>query len=163
MARKKKSIPEYGTVMLRGEQVYRTRIEDADGKRVSLYAKTREELYDRVQEAKRQIEEAKFRRLTPTVEEYCERWLEMQSAHIRVNTLQDYRSKVKNYIIVPLGHKYMAEVTPDDVNLAIISAYDKQIGSKDISPFADMLPLIEGVNPDDHDAAIQQLLSKIGI
>lgn len=125
MARKKKSIPEYGTVMLRGEQVYRTRIEDADGKRVSLYAKTREELYDRVQEAKRQIEEAKFRRLTPTVEEYCERWLEMQSAHIRVTTLQDYRSKVKNYIIVPLGHKYMAEVTPDDVNLAIISASQK--------------------------------------
>jgi len=43
------------------------------------------------------------------------------------------------------------------------SAYDKQIGSKDISPFADMLPLIEGVNPDDHDVAIQQLLLKIGV
>ena len=43
------------------------------------------------------------------------------------------------------------------------SAYNKQIGPKDIHPFADMLPLIEGVNADDHDTAIQQLLSKIGI
>lgn len=125
MARKKKSIPEYGTVTLRGELVYRTRIEDADGKRVSLYAKTKEELYDKVQVAKRQIEEATFRRNTPTVKEYCERWLLMQSAHVRTTTLNDYRYKVKNYIIAPLGHKYMAEVTADDVSLAIIPASQK--------------------------------------
>lgn len=80
--------------MLRGELVYRTRIEDADGKRVSLYAKTREELYDKVQEAKRQIEDATFRKNTPTVKEYCERWLLMHSAHIRKTTLNDYQSKV---------------------------------------------------------------------
>ena len=62
MARKKKSIPQYGTVILRGEEVYRTRIIDADGKRVSLYGRTREELYDKVQEAERLIADAKFRR-----------------------------------------------------------------------------------------------------
>ena len=125
MARKKKSIPQYGTVILRGEEVYRTRIIDADGKRVSLYGRTREELYDKVQEAERLIADAKFRRGTPTVQEYCERWLLMQSAHIRVTTLTDYRSKIKNYIIVPLGHKYMAEVTPEDVAVAIIPASQK--------------------------------------
>ena len=70
MARKKKSIPEYGTVMLRGVEVYRTRIVDADGKRVALYGKTREELYEKVLEAQKQIEDATFRRNTPTVKEY---------------------------------------------------------------------------------------------
>lgn len=125
MARKKKSIPQYGTVILRGEEVYRTRIIDADGKRVALYGRTREELYDKVQEAERLIADAKFRRGTPTVQEYCERWLLMQSAHIRVTTLTDYRSKIKNYIIAPLGHKYMAEVTPEDVAVAIIPASQK--------------------------------------
>ena len=125
MARKKKSIPQYGTIILRGEEVYRTRIIDADGKRVSLYGRTREELYDKVQEAERLIADAKFRRGTPTVQEYCERWLLMQSAHIRVTTLTDYRSKIKNYIIAPLGHKYMAEVTPEDVAVAIIPASQK--------------------------------------
>ena len=95
MGRKKKQIPTYGTVNLKGIEYFRTRIEDSDGKRVALYAKTPEELYDKVEKAKRQIKEAAFRRATPTVAEYCERWLLMQSAHIRTTTLNDYASKVK--------------------------------------------------------------------
>lgn len=125
MGRKKKQIPKYGTVTLNGIEYFRTRIEDADGKRVALYAKTAEELYEKVEEAKRQIEEASFRRATPTVAEYCERWLLMQSAHIRTTTLTDYSSKVKNYIVAPLGHMYMANVTTDDVRLAIVAASEK--------------------------------------
>lgn len=124
MARRK-TIPEYGTVMMNGIEYFRTRVEDADGKRVALYAKTREELYDKVEEAKRQIEDCTFRRSTPTVKEYCEKWLLMQSAHIRATTLIDYTSKVKNYIIKPLGHMYMAEVTADDIKLAIVPASKK--------------------------------------
>ena len=125
MGRKKKQIPKYGTVKLNGIEYFRTRIEDADGKRVALYAKTAEELYEKVEEAKRQIEEASFRRATPTVAEYCERWLLMQSAHIRTTTLTDYSSKVKNYIVAPLGHMYMANVTTDDVRLALVAASEK--------------------------------------
>ena len=125
MGRKKKQIPKYGTVTLNGIEYFRTRIEDADGKRVALYAKTAEELYEKVKEAKRQIEEASFRRATPTVAEYCERWLLMQSAHIRTTTLTDYSSKVKNYIVAPLGHMYMANVTTDDVRLALVAASEK--------------------------------------
>ena len=125
MARKKKQIPEYGTVILNGVEYYRTRIEDADGKRVALYGKTPEELYDKVIDAKQQIKECKFRRSTPTVAEYCERWLLMQSAHIRSTTLNDYSSKVKNYIVKPLGHMYMAAVTADDVKLALVPASKK--------------------------------------
>ena len=126
MARRK-SIPEYGTVVMNGKEYFRTRVEDADGKRVALYAKTREELYDKVEEAKRQIEDCTFRRSTPTVKEYCEKWLLMQSAHIRTTTLVDYTSKVKNYIIKPLGHMYMAEVTADDIKLAILPASKKSV------------------------------------
>ena len=44
MAKKKTTIPQYGTVMRKGVQYYRTRILDADGKQVSLYATTCEEL-----------------------------------------------------------------------------------------------------------------------
>ena len=125
MARKKKQIPEYGTVTLNGVEYYRTRIEDADGKRVALYGKTPEELYEKVIDAKQQIKDCKFRRATPTVAEYCERWLLMQSAHIRSTTLNDYSSKVKNYIVKPLGHMYMAAVTADDVKLALVPASKK--------------------------------------
>lgn len=37
MAKKRKTIPQYGTVMLNGVEYYRTRICDADGKRVAIY------------------------------------------------------------------------------------------------------------------------------
>jgi len=122
---RRRAIPQYGTVIMNGTEYYRTRIEDADGKRVALYAKTREELYDKVEEAKRQIEDCTFRRETPTVAEYCEKWLLMQSAHIRTTTLTDYTSKVKNHIVKPLGHMYMADVTPDDLKLALVPVSKK--------------------------------------
>ncbi len=77
MGRRKRTIPQYGKVTLNGVEYYRTRIEDADGKRVALYGKTAEELYEKVEEAKCQIEDAIFRRKTPTVREYCEKWLKM--------------------------------------------------------------------------------------
>ena len=125
MARRKKPIPQYGTVVLNGIEYYRTRIEDADGKRVAVYAKTAEELFEKVEEAKRQIEEAIFRRSTPTVAEYCEKWLVIQSGRIRSTTLVDYTSKVKNYIVKPLGDKYMADVTADDIKLAMVPVAEK--------------------------------------
>ena len=125
MARKKKLIPDYGTTTIKGVEYYRTRIADADGKRVSLYALTREELYDKVQEAQQLIKEAKFRHDNPTVKEYCEKWLLMKSGNVRVTTLNDYTYKVKKFIIEPLGHKYMVDVTPDDVKVTILLASQK--------------------------------------
>ena len=61
MAKKTKKIPEYGTVTRNGAQYYRTRITDADGKRVDLYALTREELFQKEQEARAQVKDAIFR------------------------------------------------------------------------------------------------------
>lgn len=43
--------------MMKGVQYYRTRITDADGKRVAIYGLTREELYDRVEDAQKKIAE----------------------------------------------------------------------------------------------------------
>ena len=88
MAKKQENVPRYGTAMRRGIQYYRTRITDADGKRVDLYAETCEELQLKEMEARRQVEEAVFRRKHPTVAEYCEKWLLMQSAKVSSGTLR---------------------------------------------------------------------------
>ena len=53
MAKKKTQIPKYGTITLKGIQYYRTRITDADGKELSLYAATCEELYEKQLEARK--------------------------------------------------------------------------------------------------------------
>lgn len=121
MARPKK--PTYEWVPSRNQ--YRKRIKDSDGKYVALYAKDPDELTMKIKLAEREIEEAVFRRENPTVKDYAEKWLVMRSAHVRKTTLADYTSKVKNYIIEPLGEKYMADVTPDDVNMAITKAADR--------------------------------------
>ena len=121
MARPKK--PTYEWVPSRNQ--YRKRIKDSDGKYVALYAQDPDELTRKIKEAERQIEEAVFRRDNPTVRQYAEKWLVMQAAHIRATTLADYTSKVKNYIIAPLGDRYMADITPDDVNMAITKAAEK--------------------------------------
>lgn len=122
MARKKKLIPDYGTITIKGIEYYRTRITDADGKSVSLYALTPEDLFEKVLDAQQQIKEAKFRRANPTVKEYSEKWLLMKSPTIRATTRKDYASLIKNYIVAPLGDKYMSEITADDVKIAMIPA-----------------------------------------
>ena len=66
MAKRKRAIPQYGTVVLNGIEYYRTRVEDSDGNRVALYAKTPEKLYDKELEALEQIDSTTFRRRSPT-------------------------------------------------------------------------------------------------
>ncbi|MGN0314374.1 MAG: tyrosine-type recombinase/integrase [Fusicatenibacter sp.] len=125
MAKKRKKIPEYGTVEINGHVYYKTYVDQVDGKKISVYGKTREELYDKVQVMKYQIDHDIFCRNSPTVKDYCEKWLMMQSAHIRETTLVDYTSKVKNYIIKPLGDMCIADVTADDIKLALVPASKK--------------------------------------
>ena len=128
MAKKKTKVPQYGTVMRKGIPYYRTRILDADGKQVSLYAATCEELYEKQLEARREVEEIIFRRQHPTVAEYCEKWLLMQSAKVSKATLKGYTTDMKNYIIKPLGEMYMEEVTADDIRLALVPLSNKSEG-----------------------------------
>lgn len=118
MARPKK--PTYEYMSSRNE--YRKRIKGPGGKYIAIYAKTPEELTEKIAIAQREIKEDIYRRENPTVEEYATKWLAMHGSHIRTTTLVDYTSKVKIYIIEPMGKKYMSEVTPDDVKMAINKA-----------------------------------------
>lgn len=125
MATKRSRIPRYGTVEIKGHIYYKTYVMDTDGKQVALYGKTREELYDKELAALEQIDNATFRRKSPTVKEYCEKWLLMQSVHVRVTTLTDYTSKVQRHIISSLGDMRMGDVTLDDIQVALVPVSKK--------------------------------------
>lgn len=120
MAKRQIMIPQYGTVVKNGALYYRTRIKDANGKIVALYARTPEELYKRETVALEQIENATYHQKTPMVAEYCEKWLLMQSAKVSASTLRGYTRDMTNYVIKPLGEMYMKEVTSDDIRLALV-------------------------------------------
>ena len=100
-------------------------VQNADGKLVALYARTPEELYDKELGALEQIDNDTFCRKSPTVADYCEKWLLMQSVHVRANTLIDYTSKVRRHIIKELGQMRMADVTLDDIQLALVPVSEK--------------------------------------
>lgn len=125
MAGKRSRIPKYGTVEIKGHAYYRTTITDSEGKQRALYAKTREELYDKELDTLSQMDDDRQRRKSPTVADYCEKWLVMQSAHVRTTTLTDYTSKVRRNIIPYLGEKKIADVTLDDIQLALVPVSKK--------------------------------------
>lgn len=122
---KRQHIPRYGTVEIKDHTYYRTTVMDSDGNRITLYGKTRQELYDKELEALAQIDDATFRRKSPTVAEYCEKWLKLQSVHVRMTTLTDYTSKVRRHIIGALGDMHMADVTLDDIQMALVPVSEK--------------------------------------
>ena len=117
---KKKVIPEYGKAIKNGNEYYRTRILDADGKQVDIYGKTREEVYEKAQIASRTVADAVFREKNPTVKEYCEKWLLMKSATVMPNTLKDYRKTMEKHIIEPIGDRYIDEITSDDLKMLMV-------------------------------------------
>ena len=131
MSKKKELIPQYGTATINGIQYYRTRITDADGKQVLLYGLTREELFQKECEARKKVAEIVFRKTNPTVADYCEKWLLMKSANVSPATLKGYESKVRNYIVKPLGDMYMSDVTADDIRLALVPVAGKSSGMYD--------------------------------
>lgn len=125
MAVNRKRIPRYSIVEIGEHRYYRTFYEDAEGRKIALYGKTREELYDKEMAALDQIDSVACERKAPTVREYCEKWLLMQSVHVRETTLTDYTSKVNRHIIRELGDKKIAAVTLDDIQTALVPVSKK--------------------------------------
>ena len=124
MARRRVPDFNYTQVTINGHQYYRAYAYSPEGKRINVYGKTLEELCQHYDETE-QVPERETVRKSPTVKSYCEKWLLMQSAVVRATTLIDYTSKVKRHIIAPLGHKKMAEVTADDIKMALIPVAKK--------------------------------------
>lgn len=131
MASKKANIPQYGTTMRGNIQYYRTRIMDADGKQFALYATTCEELYNKERKARKEVEKRIFQKNNPTVEEYCEKWLLMKSATISASTLRNYTNAVNKYIVKPLGHMYLSEVSTHDLSLVLVPVSNMSKGMYD--------------------------------
>ena len=115
-------IPSFkvSTVMLKGREYYRTYLKTNDGRTVTIGSRDLDTLYEKYEDAKLQIANDTFNRESPSVREYCEKWLYLQSANLRYTTMVDYTSKVKCHIIEPLGDKKMSEVTADDIKMALI-------------------------------------------
>ena len=120
MMAKKKEIPEYTTVTKKGHTYYKTSIMDADGKQITFYGKTCEEVYKKAEKGRKAVKELKFRRANPTVRDYSEKWLMMKSATVREHTLAVYRNNIEKHILPAIGDMYIDEVTADDLKMLMV-------------------------------------------
>lgn len=147
----KRRIPNfnYSPVTINGHEYLRARIWNKEGKRVSIYGKDIEELCQKVDAAQRPAEGDVSAQNTPLVKDYCEKWLLMQSAHIRATTLIDYTSKVNRHIISSLGHKRMGEVTADDIKMALVP-----VSTKSASVFKSVTILLKCIFNSAEDSRI---------
>ena len=147
----KRRIPNfnYSPVTIKGHEYLRTRIWNAEGKRVSIYGKDIEELCQKADAAQRPADDDTFAQNTPLVKDYCEKWLLMQSAHVRATTLIDYTSKVNRHIISSLGHKRIGEVTADDIKMALVP-----VSTKSASVFKSVTILLKCIFNSAEDSRI---------
>ena len=120
MAKKKKAIPNYSKVIRNGTEYYRTRVRDSTGKQNTVYGKTPEETYRKACHLRSDLELNDYIAACPTVAEYCEKWLKMQSSYIRPGTLRNYTLTVNKYIVAALGDKHLCDVTTDDIRIAML-------------------------------------------
>ncbi len=121
MARPRKPRYEYVPKL----KLYRKRIKDADGKAVAIYGKTEDQLTENLKEAETYIEKAKFNRTHPTLKIYAERWMDIYLPKVGAGTQADYKYLINSYIISPLGHRRMSDITQDDIELALLQVNSK--------------------------------------
>ena len=112
--------PDYKMIMIKGTLYYYTSYKNKNGERRKVYGKTRRELFYKAAEKTQKAAEEREKILNPTVEEYCEKWLQMQSAYVRPETLRGYRNTLKKHVIPPLGHLRMSEITADMLKMAFV-------------------------------------------
>ncbi len=119
----KRRVPyfNYCNATINGHEYFKAYVFTPDGKRIQIYGKTLEELCNKYDEVEHRSSDVQLILDSPSVKDYCEKWLLMQSAHVRTTTLLDYTSKVNRHIISTLGTMKMAEVTADDIKLALAS------------------------------------------
>ncbi len=117
MARPKKPKYEYVEKL----KSYRKRIKDTDGKYVAIYGKTPEELTAKLKDAEQYIKQAEYASSNPTLADYAEKWMAIYLPKVGSGSRTDYTYIIKSHIIAPLGHRLMADITQDDIELALVS------------------------------------------
>ena len=127
--------------------MYRKREKGINGGK-AVYAKTPEELEEKLTVLRAEAAAIAEKLSKPTVQTYAEYWLSLHSQYIRKQTVKDYDSIMRHYIFPVIGTLHMDEVTADDILLALGSASNR---SKTVYDKTNMiLKMVFGSAEDAH-------------
>lgn len=111
MPRPKKPTYEYVEKLGR----YRKRIRDVDGAYVAVYGRTPEELTLKLDAAERSIAEGVARRNSPTVADYVETWISLNTPGMKHKYKESTVGALRNHVVPVIGTLELSAVRPDDV------------------------------------------------
>lgn len=109
----------YSKCTIDGYNYYKVQISMPNGKRKTLYGKTIAELREKEAAFREEMKKLPGKS-TYTVAQYAALQLELFQPHIQRGTYIGYEEKIRLYIAAPpLGDKLIADVTPDDISMAL--------------------------------------------
>ena len=120
MPRPKKPTYEYVPRLQR----YRKRIKDIDGKYVSIYGKTPEELEAKLVVAEQSITEGKSRAAAPTVAEYVEQWIALNTPGMKYSHKTNVLTALRQHVVPIIGSMRLTDVKPDDAQRVMTAAVE---------------------------------------
>ena len=106
-----------GSIRLRADGRWEAKISLPDGKRKSMYGKTRKEVQDKLRAAQRDLHAGlDIGRKSQTLAQFLNHWLnELAKPTTRPSTWTSYDSYIRNHIVPGIGHHRIADLTPQHV------------------------------------------------
>lgn len=105
--------------------LYRKRIKDVDGKYVPIYAKTEAEMDAKVEEAKKTVAAGLAAKENPTVRQYAQQWLALNTAGMKYKYKESVTNSVNLHIIPVIGDLYMRDVRESEAKLVMLALAGK--------------------------------------
>lgn len=101
--------------------LYRKRIKDPSGRWIDVYARTKAELRQKVNERKTTMQLEAAAAENPYVYQYAAKWYSLNTNDIGPKRKADYKNAINNHICPVIGNKLLKDVTYDDI-LSVMAA-----------------------------------------
>jgi integrase len=130
-----------GTITQRKNGTWEARITLEDGKRKSIYGKTRKEVQDKLKVALREQQQGTLVTASQQkLEDFLNDWLENTQKHsVKPRTFERYEEIVRLHINPVLGRHYLHKLTPQQVQAFYKKKLDEKLSAKSIEVFHSVL------------------------
>lgn len=107
------------------------KIKDERGVYIAVYAKTPQELAQKVAERTEEIERRKQLAENPLVWQYAQTWYKLYTPRLSDSRKSDYAIAINRHICPIIGARHMLDVTPGDIADVMLSCADLSRSSQD--------------------------------
>lgn len=107
------------------------KIKDERGVYIAVYAKTPQELAQKVAERTAEIERRKQLAENPLVWQYAQTWYKLYTPRLSDSRKSDYAIAINRHICPIIGARHMLDVTPGDIADVMLSCADLSRSSQD--------------------------------